>query len=217
MITQISEKLAKRLCGYADKIEEAEYVRYGLEVIIGGFFKILILLAISSILHVTNILLSIFLTFAVFRSMTGGHHYSTYLRCLVAGIIIMIGASEIVFNMVAYVSKDIQLILLLFSILFGIISIYLFAPSNHFYKDANNKYSKKLRNLGMVATILWGLLLMSFIAFEISPEFVLASIVGYIIQVCTILPFTYCIVRKIELLLDKERDLTYEKNRSSHV
>ncbi|UTW70179.1 accessory gene regulator B family protein [Anaerobacillus sp. HL2] len=90
MMTDVSSKLAKTLCNYTNQEQQEDYVRYGLEIILGGLLKLFIILTISEILGIVDIMLAAFLTFAIFRSFTGGHHYSTYGRCLIVGLITML-------------------------------------------------------------------------------------------------------------------------------
>lgn len=201
MITNVSRKLAGILCHYSNRKQEIDVVRYGLEIILGGIVKAIILLAISAFFSITDVMLSFFLTFAIFRGITGGHHYSTYGRCLSAGLVIIIGISLVVNKTFDYISNEILLTTVCLSVLFAFSLTYLYAPSNH-YKKSTQQQRNNLRNFAFLLIALWGILVVYLLTTSFSTELILASIIGFVLQISSIHPVTYFWVNKIESIID---------------
>lgn len=215
MISQLSHKLAIKLCQYSNRKQEVEYVRFGLEIVLGGLLKIILLLILSSLFGVVHIMLAAFLTFAFFRSITGGQHFSTYLRCLMAGLLLLLGISIITTKFLMNLSIEIHLVLLAISILFAMILTYFYAPSNHFYKISTQQQRNKLRQLAFLMICLWGTVLLFLFKMNVFPDLLLASILGLLFQISSIHPLAYTILDKIEKILDwrsKDNEKNYPCN-----
>ena len=80
MISNLSNKMAQSLSIYVGRNTEVDYLRYGIEVIIRGFIKFLIIIIVAILFNLVTPMIAILTTFAFFRALTGGYHYSTYLR-----------------------------------------------------------------------------------------------------------------------------------------
>ncbi|MCT2534709.1 accessory gene regulator B family protein [Aquibacillus koreensis] len=205
MITVASEKLAVRLCKYIDRSTDVDYLRYGIEIIIRGTIKFLALLTTAYILGVIYPMIFVFFTFVFFRFLTGGHHYSTYIRCLTVGLIMIVGISYVVNIIGDMIDTGTLIVLLISSTLFGIILIYKYAPSNHFYKKFTTLQKKKLKQYAIATVVIWSILLHVLIFGSFSTEPILASILGFIFQIGSIHPFSYLVVNKIERLIERRR------------
>ncbi|WP_339060292.1 accessory gene regulator B family protein [Tepidibacillus marianensis] len=136
MIRNLAHYLAKKIATGADRWEDVDYIRYGLEVTIGGFLKFLIVIIISLLFGVLKEMMTITISFALFRILTGGIHMSTYFKCLTT--------STILFFIPAYVFKDIAvsnvpLLLLIFTSLFTLFVIFRYVP----VESPNRPLSKK--------------------------------------------------------------------------
>ncbi|WP_075399381.1 accessory gene regulator B family protein [Domibacillus antri] len=203
MITKISRKLAVTLSTYSGRKNEVDYLRYGIEILLSGWIKVMTLLAAAYILGLFQPLVCVLFTFSFFRTLTGGHHYSTYMRCLTAGLVIMIGASYTAKWAGPFIHTQTLFILVCLSALFGLFLAYRFAPSNHFYKKCTEKQKKTLRKFAFFAIIIWFLLMYTFISIDHSKELIFASILGFVFQMGSIHPYTYKVVYKIEAVLDR--------------
>lgn len=203
MIYQLSRKLSVILCDISGKKQEIEFVRYGLEIIIGALFKLIALLLTAYLFGVVHTMLWAFITFASFRALTGGHHYSTYSRCLISGIITLIGISYAASKLANIITYPIVLVVLFFSLLFGIFLVYRYAPSNHFYKKINEYQKYLLRKLSFFALFLWAVLIFYLLTTDEFSEYALASILGFIVQLSSIHPLSYSFVEKFENLLNR--------------
>ncbi|MDG5785901.1 accessory gene regulator B family protein [Evansella sp. AB-P1] len=206
MISYVSEKIAQTLSTYVDRAAEVDYIRYGVEILIRGTIKITVLLLAAYLLDLFFPMLSVLLTFIIFRFLTGGHHYSTYLRCLIAGLIIMLLISFISIKLAFFIDFLGILTLLCFSVLVGLFLSYKYAPSNHFYKKMTESQKKKLKKYSLAAILIWGLLIYSLILTSYSTEIVLASLFGFLFQIGTIHPYSYLIVNKVELILERRKN-----------
>lgn len=199
---RLSSSLSKMICHYANKKEEVEFVRYGLEIILGGLIKLGFLFLFSVIFDVKLIMVIVVLTFALFRSVTGGHHFSTYPRCLIAGTAVMLLLSLLTKKLEFYFTFELLLLISLFSILFGLLMTYYYAPSNHFYKKSNDHQRKALRYLAFTFILLWGMLIFYLIKISFSYVLTIASVLGFLYQISSLHPITYRSVNKIEQILD---------------
>ncbi|MFA9557651.1 accessory gene regulator B family protein [Evansella sp. AB-rgal1] len=203
MINQISQRTAVFLCNLTDRNKEVEYVRYGLEIIIGAILKGFTLLGLAYILGFIIPMLGVFITFAVFRSLTGGHHYSTYSRCLFSGVIIFLSISFASTKLVNIISSEKYVVLLLLSVLFGLLLAYFYAPSNHFYKKMSERQLEKLRKLSLFFIFLWGGIIYFLHTKFGLQEWILASILGFIAQLSSIHPITYKFVERMEEFINR--------------
>lgn len=207
MINNISQKIAETLCEYIERTTEVDYLRYGVEIIIRGFIKIFTLLTAAFFLGLFLPMISVLFTFILFRCLTGGHHYSTYLRCLSVGLIVMLSFSLIATKIASFIDFYLTLTLLFFTILVGMFFSYKYAPSNHFYKKMTERHKKILKKYSLVAIIIWGFALYYLIYNSYSSELVLASLFGFLFQIGSIHPYSYIFVNKIELLLERGNNL----------
>ncbi|MCT8139394.1 accessory gene regulator B family protein [Anaerobacillus sp. CMMVII] len=203
MTNYVSTKIAEALGEYVERKTEVDYIRYGIEIMFNGLIKLLVLLGASYLLGLFHPMLWIFSTFVVFRGLTGGHHYSTFLRCLVVGLTMMLGISYLTVRIKDIFDFNFLIALLFIALTFGLILVYKFAPSNHFYKKCNDYQKNKLRKYSLYAVSLWGLLMYFLITNSYSTELVLASIFGFLFQIGSIHPYSYLFVNKIEKMIER--------------
>lgn len=203
MIASVSHRLALMVGKYAEREEDTDYIRYGLEIIIGGLLKMTILFSVAYLFSVLQPMVWAFCTFAFFRSLTGGHHYSTYGRCLVAGLIMLIGIAYISVTLKDVVPLNYVNYLLYCVSIYGFILAYKYAPSNHFYKKCTEKQKHRLRKFSFIAIFCWFFLVYYLLKTTYTVEILLASILGFIFQVSSLHPHTYKFVEKIEKLLER--------------
>ncbi|MDQ0252993.1 accessory gene regulator B [Evansella vedderi] len=203
MITHISHRIAVLLCHLSDRNQEVEYVRYGIEIMLGSFLKFVALLGLAYSFGFFQPMVWAIATFVIFRSITGGHHYSTYSRCLFAGVVIFLTISYLSTKLVNIFTGEFYLWILSFSIVYGIILAYFYAPSNHFYKKISVKQQNTLRKLSFFAIFFWGMVMYYFFANYGIQEWILASNLGFIAQLSSIHPLTYKMVDHIEKRLTR--------------
>lgn len=200
MIAVLSRTIAKRLCYYSNKQEEVEYVRYGLEIIIGGIWKWICLFGGAVVLGIVPEMIATMMTFAIFRTVTGGFHYSTYFRCLIAGLISILAISYLAANIVVLVNDQVLLIVIGCTFIIGLVMISLYAPSNHFYKKMTEIHRKKLKQMAFLLLIVW--VIINYRLVSNYNEIALASTFGLLFQFSSTHPLSYQFVRKVENLID---------------
>ncbi|MBB5174194.1 accessory gene regulator ArgB-like protein [Texcoconibacillus texcoconensis] len=203
MINHVSERIAKALGIYVDRTTEVDYIRYGIEILIRGLIKIIILLTTAILLDLFLPMLSVLFTFIIFRFFTGGHHYSTYIRCLFVGLIIMLFISFTSSKLSLFIDFRAILALLCFSIITGLFLAYKYAPSNHFYKKISESQKRKLKKSSLSVIIIWGGAVYTLTLNSYSTEVILASLSGFLFQIGSIHPYSYLIVNKVEHLLER--------------
>ncbi|OIJ20805.1 hypothetical protein BKP45_08400 [Anaerobacillus alkalidiazotrophicus] len=203
MISIISQRLAEKLYDLVENKHEVDYLRYGIEIILSGFIKLIVLLITALVLGLLQPMITVLFTFVLFRTLTGGYHYSTYGRCLVVGLLMMTGISYFSVKLAVFLNFQILLSLLIISFLLGLILTYRFAPSNHFYKQITDRQKQKLRKYAFIAIVIWSFLICYLLTNSYSLELILASILGFLFQMSTIHPYSYSFVNKIENLIER--------------
>ena len=92
MISAISKKLANSLgTTLMTSAEQIEIYAYGLEIILGAVIKLILILFLAFLLGTLDTTIILFAFFALFRCFGGGAHLSTYPRCLVFGVCLIVG------------------------------------------------------------------------------------------------------------------------------
>lgn len=95
MVKKLSDSIALKMSNELnfDKDKEA-VMSYGLEIVLGGIFKIVTLLLLSWILGIFSYTMAGMLTFSLIRPIIGGTHADTYEKCFVVsiGLLLLIGA-----------------------------------------------------------------------------------------------------------------------------
>ncbi|KAB7670742.1 accessory gene regulator ArgB-like protein [Bacillus sp. B1-b2] len=210
MIATISQKLANYLIHYTEQKSEVDYLRYGLEIIISGFIKVMLLFLVALFLGVTASTLIAFTTFALFRILTGGYHYSTYFRCLIAGLFLFIGISISISILEPSTLQHTTSYLLFFSLIVGLIMTYKYAPSNHFYRITTDILNKKLRIIAYIAIVIWYVILQLLLVSQYPMPYILASIFAFLFQFSSLHPYSYRFVHMVEEMIDRRK--TSEKS-----
>ena len=95
MVKKLSDSIALKMSNELnfDKDKEA-VMSYGLEIVLGGIFKIVTLLLLSWALGIFSYTIACMLSFSAFRTVIGGTHADTYKKCFVVsvGLLLLIGS-----------------------------------------------------------------------------------------------------------------------------
>lgn len=92
MIKALSLNIARGIaCQLQNDETQVEIYAYGMEILLGTFIKMALLILISALLHILPYTLLVLASFAGFRLPGGGVHLHTYARCLVAGLVLILG------------------------------------------------------------------------------------------------------------------------------
>jgi accessory gene regulator B len=203
MLTRVSNRLAIALSKSSGREADVDYLRYGLEILLGGLVKTILLWGTAYMLGIVPTMVWTFATFALFRSLTGGHHYSTYGRCLTAGLIILNGMAYAAVKLPLFIQREVVWYALIGAVILGFILVYMYAPANHFYKKNTELQKRNLRKFSLVSIAIWALLMYYLFTGYYSIELVLASIMGFFFQICSLHPVTFKTVEVIEHFIDR--------------
>jgi len=71
--------------------DQVEVYAYALEILLGTTLKLVLIILLATIFDILITTLIFLFTLAIFRWLGGGVHLSTYLRCLLVGLFIVLG------------------------------------------------------------------------------------------------------------------------------
>jgi len=212
MFKNVSLKLAKWLGKYlASSEEDMEVYAYGLEIILGGIFKIGLLLLIALKLNIVLTTVLCTAGFVGIRFFGGGGHFCTYIRCLIGSLAILLLLGKIA---ALNLNTNLIFILIFFNIFLGIIAIIKWIPAGTHKKtvtDKNLRTKQKIKTLVMLITFM-GIVLI-FMYFQLH-SFAFALLLGILASFLLITPLGYFLLQSIDKLLDslnRKRDADLAK------
>lgn len=188
----ISESLGNEL-GYEQG--QKNIVAFGLEVIIGAVIKIVIFFALAHSLGILSASLGVVFTYVGMRWVAGGVHLSTYLRCLVVSMTLILSAAYLS----TVVSSALPAAVIKAIILFSMLIIGVYAPvENPQNPLKGEKYKYKIYAI-VLATIFAALILVLNIPYEIR----VALSLGLLLAAATITPLGSVTIKYIDNVLNK--------------
>lgn len=188
----ISESLGNEL-GYEQG--QKNIVAFGLEVIIGAVIKIVIFFALAHSLGILPASLGVVFTYVGMRWVAGGVHLSTYLRCLVVSMTLILSAAYLS----TVVSSALPAAVIKAIILFSMLIIGVYAPvENPQNPLKGEKYKYKIYAI-VLATIFAALILVLNIPYEIR----VALSLGLLLAAATITPLGSVTIKYIDNVLNK--------------
>ena len=133
--------------------ERADAINYGLHLIIGEIPKIFLLFIIGFLLGIGKLTLLSFILIQPYRYMSGGFHLKTHLGCIVCTTSMYCGIAMLAKKII--MPLNIKITFAVFSLIFGIIMITLYAPADTENVPILRKKERKLkRNLSYVVFII---------------------------------------------------------------
>lgn len=136
-INKIGQALGLYVARNASRLDRAEFLAYGAEILLGSIFKLSVLFFIAVILGAVPEVTVLLVVTGLIRTLSGGAHCSAYYRCLVTSVLIL--------NVLGYTIRTIHpfIALLPNTVLLGItvLSIYYYwcyapqAPLNKPFKS----------------------------------------------------------------------------------
>lgn len=132
-------------------IYEIDNIRYGLEILYGEFFKLIIMLFFSLILDKFLAFLILISLLVSIRPLIGGSHAKTYTSCMILSNFLFI----IIYYLADIIPKINTLIHFLI-ILLSIIIVRSFKPVNAKRKSVNTEYKNiKFKDIVTIILICW--------------------------------------------------------------
>ncbi|MEC1717545.1 accessory gene regulator ArgB-like protein [Schinkia azotoformans] len=194
MITKVSQLFARKLAVTTGYIEEEEFLRYGFELLIGYFIKVLVLLTIAMSLHITTQTIVLVLAFVSLRIFSGGHHLSTYLSCLLFSLGLFILLAVVAANPPQILINHL-LIVLHVVIILGMVSI------SRLPKENNKPIIKSKKGIPYLVLTLWYFILLVGYLFDMEPTLIISSLFGLMLQYTSLTPIGVKIIEKVNQLL----------------
>ncbi|HHW39356.1 MAG TPA: accessory gene regulator B family protein [Bacillales bacterium] len=195
LITRISQLFARKLAGATGYVEEEDFLRYGFELLIGYFIKVLVLLTIALSLHITSQTIILVLAFVSLRIFSGGHHLSTYLSCMLFSLGFFILLALVAANPPQILINHL-LIVLHVAIILGMVSISRLPKENN-----NNPIIKSKKSIPYLVLTLWYFILLLGYLFDMDPTLILSSLFGLMLQYTSLTPVGVKIIERVNQLL----------------
>ncbi|MDU4883289.1 accessory gene regulator B family protein [uncultured Clostridium sp.] len=132
-------------------IYEIDNIRYGLEVLYGEFFKLLIMFIISLLLNKFSVFILLIILLILIRPLIGGSHAKTYIGCMIQSNILFISIYYL-----AYILPKVNTFIHIIIITLSIIIVRVFNPVNPKRKTVNTHYKNfKFKNIVTIVLISW--------------------------------------------------------------
>lgn len=201
-IYKIGQVAGSYVAKKVSKLEQAEYLAYGAEILIGSILKLSILFFIAIVLDVIFEVTVLLLITGLIRTLSGGAHCSAYYRCLVTSVLTL--------SALGYTIKITYpfIMLLPISILIGIaaLSIYLYwryAPQ----APLNKPFNSRKKELAFRWYTLFAVVTLSAIAIILGRNSLIAWTMAFALlwQAFTLTPVGHSFVRLLDILLTPNR------------
>jgi Membrane protein putatively involved in post-translational modification of the autoinducing quorum-sensing peptide len=201
-IATISNRIAIYLDNnLASGQDQTEIYSYGLEILLGAFIKLGVILALAwamNILLTTSIVL---ITWAAIRCFGGGVHMSTYLKCFILGTTTIVGLGGISQFELGRVTL---IVLFIFTLILEIIVCMQWAPGDTEKKPIKDEWVRQQQKKKMALVIIvWGLISLYLIDRDLNI-YALAMLLGAISSAFLITPWGYRLLESIDNRTGKE-------------
>ncbi len=130
MINKICESLLKKIRKEMPDIddERAEVILYGLQLIVGEVPKIILLFAVAILLKIGWLVIFAYATMLPYKIVAGGFHLKTNLGCMIGTFVVYFG--NVLISKYIVLFTETKYLLTLFTLIFSIIMICLYAPAD---------------------------------------------------------------------------------------
>ncbi|MFM1651871.1 accessory gene regulator ArgB-like protein [Brevibacillus sp. B_LB10_24] len=140
-IHKMGQAVGSYVAQKASRLEQAEMLSYGAEILLGSVVKLTLLFSVAAFLHITYEVTVLLIVTGLVRILSGGAHCSAYYRCLITSIVVLAALGSAVKLMQPWLS------VLPSIVLYGVIllSLYLYwryAPQAPPNKPFENKASE---------------------------------------------------------------------------
>jgi accessory gene regulator B len=190
-----AEALGKELGSHKDQVE---VYAYALEILLGTTLKLVLIILLATIFDILITTLIFLFTLAIFRWLGGGVHLSTYLRCLLVGLFIVLGMGY-----VSSLEVDRLYIVCLFllSLFTAIYVIVKWVPVGTDKKKVT-EIEKRLRQKreSIYALIVWSIGVIACIHSNLY-SYALAAILGSLFSSFLMMPAGYYVIGNLDNML----------------
>lgn len=199
MISSICRKTAEALGRELDaNNDQIEVYAYALEILLGTAIKLALIILLAIIFDILITTLIFLFTLAIFRWLGGGVHLSTYLRCLLVGLFLVLGMGY-----VAALEVDSLYLLCLFliSLFTAVYVIVKWVPAGTEKKRVTEieKRSRQKRE-SMYALTVWSIGVFACI-YSGFYSYALAAILGSLSSSFLMMPTGYHVIGNLDNIL----------------
>lgn len=148
MINQICESLTNKIRQEMPDIddEEAEVIKYGLELIIGEAPKILLLFIIAIVLKIGWLVIFAYFTMLPYKIVAGGFHLKTNIGCTIGTLSIYYG-NVLISKYITWTQIYTKYIVILIAFVFSMIMVSLYAPADTVNLPILTKRERKTKRI----------------------------------------------------------------------
>ena len=148
MINQICESLTNKIRQEMPDIddEEAEVIKYGLELIIGEVPKILLLFIIAIVLKIGWLVIFAYFTMLPYKIVAGGFHLKTNIGCTIGTLSIYYG-NVLISKYITLTQIYTKYIVILIAFVFSMIMVSLYAPADTVNLPILTKRERKTKRI----------------------------------------------------------------------
>lgn len=163
MVETLCNKLTLRIRKKMPEVddERAEIINYGLQLIVGEIPKTFLILFIAWILGVLDLTIFAIITILPYRSVVGGVHFKTHVKCVLATSIFYIGNA--ILSKYVIIESITQFSITAITFVFAIWMISLYAPADTedvpILRKKERKIKKTLSYIIMSAMLITSLII----------------------------------------------------------
>lgn len=192
---KIAEALGKELGSNNDQVD---VYAYALEILLGTTIKLVLMIILAIIFDILSTTLIFLFTLAVFRWLGGGVHLSTYFRCLLVGLFMVLGM-----GFVSSLEMDGLYIICLYflSLLVAIYVIVKWVPAGTEKKKVTEIEKRlKKKKESIFALIVWSIGVIACINSNLY-SYALAAILGSLFSSFLMMPAGYYVIGNLDNML----------------
>lgn len=197
-IHNIGQAAGSYVANKVSRVEQAEYLSYGAEILIGSIFKLGILFFIAIALDVVLEVTVLLLVTGLIRTLSGGAHCSAYYRCLITSVLTLSALGCTIKIIYPFI------MLLPIGILIGIIALsaylyWCYAPQ----APLNKPFNSRKKELAFLWYTLIAVMIISTISIILGTNSLIAWIMAFALlwQAFTLTPVGHGFIRLLDILL----------------
>jgi len=185
----------------ADENEIAVYA-YGMEVFLNNFIELILLLLLAFFLDIFEPAVLVLAAFMAFRIPGGGVHLSTYVRCLLFSVTVILCLAKL--STIILVDTELLLCLILLTALLALITIIKWVPGDTEKKPLRDPELIKKQKLKTAVSFLLWLLLLFILLWQGYCFYIQALLLGALGGLFWISPWGYRFINKLDYFLDMQ-------------
>lgn len=200
MIKAFARRIAMTIAAQlqADR-ERVEIFAYGLEIILGTFVQLTLLILLAIIMDTFITTTICLIAFASLRYFGGGVHLSTYYGCLTVGASLLLGMGKLA---TMDVNPGVLTATSVFALLSGVYIIFKWAPAGTEKKQIKDELIRlRQRKKALFVLTVWFIITLVLIRQELIPT-AFAAVLGTIGSLFLITPWGYVAVKALDNILN---------------